>query len=355
MLKSMSLLMLANISRPRLYSKPLFLNFCRKVNSRMTRYIYVTRKISPKALDILKKRYSVTMWESEDPVPRDELLKRIVGCDGLYCLITEKIDANVIDAAGTNLTTISTMSVGVDHIDLPTCKQRNIKVGFTPDVLTDATAELTVALLLATSRRIVEGVNEVKSGGWGSWKPFWMCGPGLLGSTVGIVGLGRIGQAVANRLKPFGVTRFLYNNRNPKPEADIISAEFVSFEQLLEQSDFVIICCALNPDTKEMFNRHAFKKMKSSAILVNTSRGGVVQQEDLYHALKTGQIRAAGLDVTTPEPLPTDHKLLTLKNCVVLPHIGSATEDTREAMSVLAAENLVAGLEGSPMPYQFNL
>ncbi|XP_071953468.1 glyoxylate reductase/hydroxypyruvate reductase-like isoform X2 [Antedon mediterranea] len=295
------------------------------------------------------------MWDSDEPVPRDELLKKIVGCDGIYCVLSDKIDAKVIEAAGSTLKTISTMSVGYDHIDLSMCKQRNITVGYTPDVLTDATAELTVALLLAASRRIVEGVNEVKSGGWGTWKPYWMCGLGLSGSTVGIVGLGRIGLAVANRLKPFGVKRFLYNNRTPSQHAPLIAAELVSFEQLLEESDFVVVSCALNSDTKEMFNSKAFEKMKSSAILINTSRGGVVQQDDLYKALKTGEIKAAGLDVTTPEPLPTDHQLLSLRNCVILPHIGSATDDTRETMTILAAENLVAGIEGAPMPHQVKI
>ncbi|XP_033127560.1 glyoxylate reductase/hydroxypyruvate reductase-like [Anneissia japonica] len=321
----------------------------------MTKRIFVTRQISPKAVTMLKKRCNVIMWESEDqPVPRNELLKRIVGCDGLYCLLTDNIDVEVIDAAGPNLKIISTMSAGFDHIDIVTCKQRNITVGFTPDVLT-ATAELTVALLLMVSRRTVEGVNIVKSGGWGSWKPIWMCGSSLSDSTVGIVGLGRIGLAVARRLKPFGVKRFLYNNQNPKSEADIICAEFVSFDKLLRESDFVVICCPLTPDTKEMFSRHAFEKMKSSAILINTSRGGIIQHDDLYQALKTGQIKAAGLDVTTPEPLPSDHQLLSLTNCVVLPHIGSATEDSRDLMAVLAAENLLAGLEDLPMPHEVNI
>ncbi|XP_078659447.1 glyoxylate reductase/hydroxypyruvate reductase-like [Branchiostoma floridae x Branchiostoma belcheri] len=318
--------------------------------------VYVTRKIPQKALDLLQGECNVSQWAADDPVPRVELLKGVKGVDGLYCLLTDKIDAEVLDAAGPGLKVVSTMSVGYDHVSLPELRKRKLPLGYTPDVLTDATAELTVALLLTTSRRLVEGVHEVKSGGWGTWIPLWMCGSGLSGSTVGIVGLGRIGAAVAERLKPFGVSRFLYHGRNPKPEAaGRVGAEHVGLDELLSESDFVIATCALTPETKEMFNKTVFSKMKSSAIFINTSRGGVVHQEDLYEALKSGTIKAAGLDVTTPEPLPTDHPLLTLDNCVVLPHIGSATVETRTEMAVLAARNLLAGLKGEKMPAQVQL
>ncbi|XP_048360371.1 glyoxylate reductase/hydroxypyruvate reductase [Sphaerodactylus townsendi] len=230
-----------------------------------------------------------------------------------------------------------------------------IRVGYTPDILTDATAELTVALLLATSRRLPESVEEVKNGGWTTWKPLWMCGYGLSGSTVGIVGLGRIGQAVARRLKPFGVKRFLYSGRHPKTEAAEFGAEFVPVAKLAEQSDFVIVTCSLAPETQGMCNRDFFCKMKKTAVFINTSRGAVVNQDDLYHALVKGHIAAAGLDVTTPEPLPPAHPLLSLKNCVILPHIGSATYATRNSMSVLAANNLMAGLKGESMPSELKL
>ena len=199
---------------------------------------------------------------------------------------------------------------------------------------------------------IWEGAAAVKSGEWGTWQPLWMCGPGLHGSTVGVVGLGRIGLAVSKRLKPFGVKDILYHQEQNNPLDKEIGAKFVSLDQLYSQSDFVIATVALTPQTKEMFNKDAFTKMKKSAIFVNTSRGGVVQQDDLYEALKSGEIRAAGLDVTVPEPLPTDHPLLSLKNCVVLPHIGSATDDTRSAMSELTARNILAVLNGQPMPAQ---
>ena len=183
----------------------------------------------------------------------------------------------------------------------------------------------------------------------------WMCGQGLNNSTVGVVGLGRIGFGVVKRIRPFGPKTILYSGNNPNPSASDLGAEFVSFEELLKRSDFVVVTCPLNDQTKGLFNKDAFSKMKSTAVLVNTSRGPVVNQEDLYTALTTGEIRAAGLDVTVPEPLPTDHPLLALSNCVVLPHIGSATEDARNMMAEIAARNVLEALSGGKMPAQLQL
>ncbi|XP_075458785.1 glyoxylate reductase/hydroxypyruvate reductase-like [Ascaphus truei] len=320
--------------------------------------IYVTRRIPTDGLKILQQSGTceIEQWDSDDPVPRSELLKKVVGVQGLYCLLTEKIDKEVLNAAGPGLQVVSTMSVGYDHISLEEMKKRGIRVGFTPDVLTEAVAELTVALLLATSRRLIESAEEAKNGGWGTWKPLWMCGSGLTDSTVGILGLGRIGEAIANRLKPFGVKKFLYNDVAPREDlAAKISAEFVSLDELAKQSDFLTVCCALTPETQGICNKKLFSKMKTNAVFVNTSRGAVVNQEDLYHALVSGQIAAAGLDVTVPEPLPTDHPLFQLKNCVILPHIASATVETRNAMAALAAKNLLAGLKGEAMPKEVPL
>lgn len=312
--------------------------------------VYVTRRIPRAAIELLRAECDVKIWDSDDPVPYEEILQNVAGVDGLYCLLTDRIDKNVLDKAGDSLKVVSTMSVGFDHIDTKECLARKIPVGFTPDVLTDATAELTIALLLATSRRLLEAASEVKSGGWGTWSPLWMCGSSLSGSTVGIVGMGRIGEAVSQRIQSFGLSHLLYFSRNRKKDVERrLGAEFVSFEQLLEDSDFIIVCCTLSKDTNHLFNSWAFKKMKNSAVLINSSRGGVINQEDLYSALCNGEIRAAGLDVTSPEPLPTDHPLLTLPNCVVLPHIGSATVETRTAMAVLAAKNLLAGLKNQPL------
>ncbi|NP_001165338.1 glyoxylate reductase/hydroxypyruvate reductase-like protein [Xenopus laevis] len=320
--------------------------------------VYITRRIPPDGLKALQQAGSceIQQWDSDDPVPRSELLKKVSGIHALYCLLTEKIDKEVLDAAGPSLKVVSTMSVGYDHLSLDELKNRGIRVGFTPDVLTEAVAELTIALLLATSRRLIEAVEEAKNGGWGTWKPLWMCGSGLTESTVGIIGLGRIGEAIVNRLRPFGVKKFLYNDIAPREElAAKISVDFVSLEELAKQSDFLLVCCALTPETQGMCNKGLFSKMKRSSVFINTSRGAVVNQEDLYHALANGQIASAGLDVTVPEPLPTNHPLFKLKNCVILPHIASATVETRNAMAALAAHNLLAGLKGEAMPKELKL
>ncbi|XP_038625822.1 glyoxylate reductase/hydroxypyruvate reductase-like [Tachyglossus aculeatus] len=320
--------------------------------------VYVTRRIPPDGMAILKRSglCAIEQWDSDEPVPRSELLKKVVGVQALYCLLTEKIDEEILKAAGPSLKVVSTMSVGYDHLSLDELKKRGIRVGYTPDVLTEAVAELTVALLLATSRRLIEAVDEAKNGGWGTWKPLWMCGYGLTQSTVGILGLGRIGTAIAERLKPFGVKKFLYTDVAPRAElAAKIPAEFVSLDELAKQSDFIAVCCALTPETQGICGKNLFSKMKNSAVFINTSRGGVVNQDDLYQALVKGQIAAAGLDVTVPEPLPTNHPLFTLKNCVILPHIASATMETRNAMAALAANNLLAGLKGEAMPKEVPL
>ncbi|KAK1176015.1 glyoxylate reductase/hydroxypyruvate reductase-like [Acipenser oxyrinchus oxyrinchus] len=320
--------------------------------------VYVTRRVPPEGLKILRQSgmCNIELWDSDDPVPRQELLKKVSGVDGLLCVLTEKIDAELLNIAGPNLKVVSTMSVGYDHLSRDELKKRGIRVGYTPDVLTDSVAELTVALLLATSRRLIEAVNEAKNGGWGTWRTMWLCGYELSQSTVGILGLGRIGVAIAKRLKPFGVKRFIYTDVAPRPElAAQIQAEYVSLDELAKESDFLAVCCALTPETQGICNSALFNKMKNTSIFINTSRGAVVNQDDLYNALTSGQIAGAGLDVTVPEPLPTDHPLFELKNCVILPHIASATIATRNAMSALAANNLLAGLKGEAMLKELKL
>ncbi|RZC42397.1 glyoxylate reductase/hydroxypyruvate reductase [Asbolus verrucosus] len=311
--------------------------------------VYITREISEEALKLLSTTCDVTSWTGPDPVPRDELLKNIPNKDALFCLLTDKIDKEVLDKAN-KLKVISTMSVGYDHLDVGEIKKRNIKIGYTPNILTDATAELTIALLLATSRRLLEASEEARKGGWQAWSPFWMCGPGLGGATVGIVGFGRIGQEVAKRIKPFNTKQILYFNRSVRKEANAIGALKVDLDELLTNSDFVIVCCALTSETKGIFNDEAFRKMKKSAVFINTSRGAVVDQDALVRALTNDEIWGAGLDVMTPEPLPLDHPLFKLKNCVILPHIGSACIATRNEMALLTAGNILAALEGKKMP-----
>ncbi|XP_047992603.1 glyoxylate reductase/hydroxypyruvate reductase [Leguminivora glycinivorella] len=316
--------------------------------------VYVTRSDMPQSgLDLLRKECEVRIWEKPSQVPRNELLKGVAGASGIFCALTEKIDKELLDAAGPQLKVVGTISVGHDHIDLAECKKRSIRIGYTPDVLTDATAELTLALLLATSRRIPEAIHEARTGGWaqsGAWAPVWLTGPGLARATVGVVGFGRIGQAVARRVKAFGTKQILYTGRTDNPNAKETGAVRVDFDDILKKSDFVICCTALVPETKEMFNKAAFEKMKKTAVFVNTSRGGTVDQNALIEALQTNTIWGAGLDVTTPEPLPLDSPLFKLKNCVVLPHIGSATVETRNVMSELTARNILAALAGSEMP-----
>ncbi|XP_025955170.2 glyoxylate reductase/hydroxypyruvate reductase-like [Dromaius novaehollandiae] len=221
---------------------------------------------------------------------------------------------------------VSTMSVGYDHVSLEELKKTGTRLGYTPEVLTEAAAELTVALLLATSCQLLEAVDEAKVSGWGSWKPLWMCGYGLTDSTMGILGLGCIGTAVAMHLKPFGVRKFLYINTAPQPKmAAAIPTEFVPLEEMARCSDFITVCCVLSPGSQSICNSSMFSQMKDTTIFSNRSRGSVVNQDDLYQALASGHIAAAGLDVMVPEPLPTDHPLFKFKNCVILPHITNAT------------------------------
>ncbi|XP_062594681.1 glyoxylate reductase/hydroxypyruvate reductase-like [Saccostrea cucullata] len=313
--------------------------------------VYVSRVPPPAGMKMIEEFCTVRAMREDRFVTRQEMLEGVVGVEGILCHPPDKVDKDVLDAAGPTLKSVSTMSVGLEHIDLVECKTRGISVGYTPGVLTDATAETTLALLLATSRRLKEAFSAVVDGGWGSWEDgLYLCGKTLFESTVGIVGLGRIGLAVAKRLQPFGVKKFLYSGNTKKEYDAEVQAEFVSLDRLLQESDFVVACCSMNKDNAGLFNKTAFRKMKKSAIFINTSRGVLVNQEDLYDALKSGTILAAGLDVTSPEPLPRDNPLHSLKNCVITPHIGSATMYARNAMAELAARNLIAGLKGNELP-----
>ncbi|GFO26915.1 glyoxylate reductase/hydroxypyruvate reductase-like [Plakobranchus ocellatus] len=314
--------------------------------------VFVTRSAPAAGLARLGQHCHMTVHEKENAPTREELLQGVRGMDALFVHPSTRIDKEVLDAAGPQLKVIGTYSVGLDHIDLDLCKERSIKVSHTPGVLTTATAELAVTLVLATAKRLEECIRAVKEGVWGTrWEnALWLVGKQISGSVVGIVGLGRIGLAIAERLAAFGLSKIVYTGRAPKPEsADPIGAEFLSFDELLKQSDFVIVSCSVDESNKNIFNTGAFKKMKPSSIFVNVSRGAIVDQKALYEALKSGQIGAAGLDVTTPEPLPPSDPLLTLPNCLVVPHIGSLTDSTRNIMCELVVDNILAGLEGRPL------
>ncbi len=289
------------------------------------------------------------VWVGELPPSHDIILERVRGVDGLLCLLTDRIDAEVLEAAGPGLKVVSSCAVGVDNVDVDTATAHGIPVGNTPGVLTDATADLTFALLLAAARRVVEGDRLVKAGGWKTWGPAFLLGADLRGATLGIVGFGRIGRAVARRATGFGMRILFTDPSLAAPEAGVQATQ-VDFETLLHEADFVSLHCPLTPETRSLMNATAFGKMKPTAVLVNTSRGPVVDQDALYEALSSKRIFAAALDVTTPEPLLVNSPLLTLENCIVVPHIASASWQTRERMSLMAAENLIAGLKGERLP-----
>ena len=317
--------------------------------------VFVACKIPQPGLEVLEKAGIAYDLRDELQSCTPEQLQEHVrgkGYSGLLVTLNDKVDDALLDAAGPDLKIVSTMSVGFDHLSRPALAKRGIIAGNTPEVLTETTAELCFALMLATSRRIPEAVNAVKNAEWGSWVPLWMCGQDVWGSTVGIVGMGRIGKSFARRMKGFNLKEMLYSDpfRLPPEEEKDLGLTYVTMDEVLEKSDFVVPHCPLLPETTGLFNSAAFKKMKKTAIFINTTRGPVVNQDDLVEALKTGEIWGAGLDVTVPEPLPPTHPLLSLPNCVVLPHIASATVQTRGAMSKLAGENMVAGLTGKPLP-----
>ncbi|MGE6256645.1 2-hydroxyacid dehydrogenase [Heyndrickxia sporothermodurans] len=312
----------------------------------MKRKIYVTRKIPASIYDQLVQHLDVKMWEEEDiPVPREVLLKEIKDVDGLFCTITETIDEKMISHAE-NLKIISNMAVGFNHIDVKFANKKGIVVTNTPGVLTETTADLTFALLMATARRVVEASNYLRNGEWKSWSPMQLIGKDIYGATIGIIGMGRIGQALARRAKGFGM-KILYYNRSRKLEIEKeLGAEYCDLDTLLETSDYVSILIPYSPDVKYLIGNKELQRMKKTAILINTARGGIIDEQALYNALKNKEIWAAGLDVFEKEPIDLDSPLLTLPNVVTLPHIGSASEATRIKMAEITADNLIQFLEG---------
>ncbi len=311
--------------------------------------VFVTRHLLEPGLSRVMECCQAEIWPEPLPPSREELLRRVPGLDGLLTLLTDRVDAELLDAAGPTLKVVSNCAVGVDNIDVAAATARGIPVGNTPGVLTEATADMAFALLLAAARRLPEGERQVRSGGWKTWSLDYLLGADFAGATLGIVGFGRIGRAVARRAMGFGM-KVIFTDPAPHVPEPGVQATPVDFDTLLRESDFVSLHCPLTEATRGLMNAAAFEKMKPTAILVNTSRGAVVDQEALYTALKSQRIFAAALDVTVPEPLPTDHPLLTLENCLVVPHIASASRRTRAEMSRMAAENLIAGLKGERLP-----
>jgi glyoxylate reductase len=304
--------------------------------------VFVTRRLPGSALDRLASEHEVEVWPEQLPPGSEELLSRAPELDGLLSLLTDPVDAGLLDAAR-RLRAISNYAVGVDNVDLDAATARGIPVGNTPGVLTDTTADLAVALMLGISRHLVEGDAYVRRGEWRTWETGLLLGHDLHGATVGILGFGRIGQAVARRLEGFGC-EVLYSSRSGGAPLD----------ELLERSDFVSIHSPLTPETRGLIGDGALARMKPTAYLVNTARGPIVDSHALARALHEGRIAGAALDVTDPEPLPADHPLLEAPNLLVLPHLGSATHATRERMADMAVDNLLAGLAGERMPHCAN-
>ena len=314
----------------------------------MTMSVLVTRQPLGRALEIISADASLDLWDGDTSMPRSELLARVSSVDGLYCMLNDRIDGELLDAAP-RLRGVSTMAVGVDNIDLAACTKRGIAVGHTPGVLTEATADLAMALLLAAARRLGEGIDHVRYGMWGEFQPDLLLGQDIHSSTVGIVGPGRIGSAVARRVAGFGAA-ILYTGPTAKRALEQeFGARRRDLSGLLSEADHVILTAPLSPDTHHLIDASALRLMKPTATLVNVARGPLVDTAALFAALRSGQIAAAGLDVTDPEPLPADHPLLALPNCVVIPHLGSASLRTRTQMAEMAARNLVLGLDGKPM------
>ncbi len=311
--------------------------------------VFVTRIILESGLELVRNFCEAEVWPDELPPNRQEILRGVRGVDGLLCLLTDRIDSEIMETAGPQLKIISNHAVGVDNVDVAAATARGVPVGNTPGILTDATADMTFALLLAAARRVVEGDRLVKAGGWKTWGPGFMLGADLAGATLGIVGFGRIGRAVARRASGFGM-RILFTDPSQVMPEPVVSAVQVDLHTLLKESDFVSLHIPLTDQTRGLINADTLRLMKPTAVLVNTSRGPVVDQEALFDALSAKHIFAAALDVTVPEPLPPNHPLLSLDNCIIVPHIASASWQSRQRMSRMAAENLIAGLKGERLP-----
>jgi glyoxylate reductase len=318
----------------------------------MTQKIFVTHQLPGEKIHQLAELCDMNVWMGPGLLAADTLKEELAGCDGLLCMLTDRIDQNLLDSMP-DLKFVSSMSVGVDHVDVGALTARKIPLGHTPGVLVDTTADAHFALLLAAARRVVEGDRFVRAGNWcaeNRWAPEFFTGKDVSGATLGIVGLGEIGQAVARRAAGFGM-HVLAWNRSPR---EVPGVENVALEELLLRSDFVSVNVALTDETRNLFNRERLAMMKPGAVLVNTARGGIVDESALADALSSGHLYAAGIDVFASEPVEPDNPLLSLPNVVVVPHIGSATTLTRAKMADLAVENIIAGLKGLEMPHCVN-
>ena len=308
--------------------------------------VFVTRDIDRAGLDVLEQAVSdVRVWDKDEQIPRDVLLREIRDCDGVLTLLTERVDREFLDAAPA-CKIVANMAVGYNNVDVEACTERKVLVTNTPGVLTETTADFAFALLMAVARFVVPGVQYVKEGKWKTWSPTLFVGRDIHHATLGIVGMGRIGQEMAKRGRGFDMEIIYYDVYRREDLEQQHGYRYVDVDTLLAESDFVTVHVDLNESTRKMFSSDAFRKMKKTAYLINAARGPIVDTDALYEALRSGESAGAGLDVADPDPLPADHPLLTLENAVVCPHIASASLQTRTKMAVLAAENIVAVLNG---------
>jgi glyoxylate reductase len=316
--------------------------------------IFVTRIIPEQGLEMIRRECGVDIWLDPLPPSYETLTQKAKGFDGLLCLLTDPIDANLMDAIGPQLKVISQMAVGFDNIDIAAATARRVPVGNTPGVLTETTADFAWTLLMAAARRVVEGDKFARAGRWKTWGPLDFLGPDVTGATLGIVGFGRIGQGMAKRASGFDM-RVLYFDKKRHPEAEHkYGAHYVDLDTLLRESDFVSLHTVLSEDTYHLMDENRLRRMKPSGILINSARGPVVDPTALYRALSSGTIAYAALDVTEPEPIRPDDPLLTLDNIIIAPHIASASFQTRSKMAVMAAANLIAGLKEERLPHCVN-
>jgi len=315
--------------------------------------VFVTRRLPGDALDRLRQEADVEVWQEEPPPPPEQLLAGIRAVHGLLCLLTDTIDAPLL-AAAPRLRVVSTMAAGYDNIDVEAATRQGVLVTNTPGILTETTADFAFALLLAAARRVTEGERAVREGRWTSWHPSFLLGRDVHGATLGIIGLGEIGRALARRARGFEM-RVLYHSRRRKRDVEEeLGIEYVSFDDLLSQADFVSVHVPLSPETRHLFADAAFERMKPTAILINTSRGAVLDEAALHRALETKRIAGAAIDVAEAEPLPKHDPLLRLPNLLATPHIASASIATRSRMAEMAVENLLAALAGRMPPHCVN-
>lgn len=315
--------------------------------------VLVTRRIPDAGLALLKETCDVDVWPDALPIPRETLLKKCAEMDGVLSLLTEAINAELLDQSP-NLKVVSNYAVGFNNIDVATCTARGIPVGTTPGVLTDTTADFAFALLMAAARRVMEGMDYVRNGQWQTWGPQTLMGQDVHGATLGIVGFGRIGQAMARRGLGFDMRVIYFDPMLKDADSPLAGASPVSMDTLLAESDFISLHVPLTEATHHLISTAQLAAMKQTAILINTARGPVVDPKALYTALRSGRITAAGLDVTDPEPITMDDPLLTLPNCIIAPHIASSSMHTRDQMAIIAAKNLLAGLKGETLPHCVN-